>query len=473
MAGPAPLAPASLPTHTGAAGGIVRALRHRNFRLFFGGQLISLVGTFLTQIATVWFVYRLTKDTRLLGIVGFAGQLPMFVLAPFAGVWADRVNRQRLIVLTQVLSMLQSFGLAAVAFFYGRPGHVNTQVAVPSLIGLAIIQGLVNAFDMPARQAFLVEMVEDRADLANAIALNSTMVHAARLIGPAAAGLIIAAVGESLCFLIDAVSYIAVIAALLAMRVTPRPPRAPKSIMKELVEGARYVWHFTPIRALLLLMALLSLTGMPAISTLMPIFGDHFGGGVPQRGAQVFGFLGTMSGFGALAGALYLASRKTVVGLGRLIAIAAGVFGLGAIAFALSDRLWVSLLILPVAGWGMITCFASANTILQLLADDDKRGRVMSFFSMAFVGMAPFGNLLAGYAAYHLSPAGDSDAFRGAARTVFIAGIICVIAALSFAAKLPALRAIVRPIYVTKGILPEVAEGLKSADTLPGSAGEQ
>jgi MFS family permease len=475
MAGINPVAstPPSPSSPGAAASGIIRALRHRNFRLFFGGQLISLVGTFLTQIATVWFVYRLTKDTRLLGIVGFAGQLPMFLLAPFAGVWADRVNRQRFIVLTQVLSMLQSFGLAAVAFFFGRPGHIDTHIAVPSLIGLAIIQGLINAFDMPARQAFLVEMVTDRADLANAIALNSTMVHGARLIGPAAAGLIIAAVGESLCFFIDAVSYIAVIAALLAMRVTPRPPREPKSIRYEIVEGARYVWNFAPIRALLLLMALLSLTGMPAVSTLMPIFGDHFGGGTPQRGAQVFGFLGTMSGLGALAGALYLASRKTVVGLGTLIAIAAGTFGIGAIAFASSDRLWLSLLILPIAGWGMITCFASANTILQMLADDDKRGRVMSFFSMAFVGMAPFGNLLAGFAAYHLSPVVGTDAFRGASRTVICAGVICVIAAVSFAAKLPALREIVRPIYITKGILPQVAGGLQTTDTTPGGAGEQ
>jgi MFS family permease len=367
--------------------------------------------------------------------------------------------------------MVQSFGLAAVAFFLGRPGHVNAPVAVPWLIALAIIQGLVNAFDMPARQAFLVEMVTDRADLANAIALNSTMVHGARLIGPAAAGLIIAAVGESLCFLIDAVSYIAVIAALLAMTVTPRPPRKSGSVVAELIEGARYVWHFTPIRVLLLLMALLSLTGMPALSTLMPIFGDHFGGGDPHHGAQVFGFLGTASGAGALAGAIYLASRKTVVGLGRIIAIAAGVFGLAVIGFSRSNHLWLSLPILALAGWGMITCFASANTILQTLAEDDKRGRVMSFFSMAFVGMTPFGNLLAGFAASHLTPAAGEQ-FLGAARAVLIAGVICVVAALSYARKLPGLREIIRPIYVKKGILPEVAEGLQAADQLAESAGE-
>jgi MFS family permease len=451
--------------------GIVRALRHRNYRLFFGGQLISLVGTFLTQIATIWFVYRLTKAAWLLGLVGFAGQLPMFLLAPVAGVWADRVHRRNFIVLTQAMSMVQSFGLAAVAFFLGRPGHVNVPVAVPCLIALAIIQGLVNAFDMPARQAFLVEMVTDRADLANAIALNSTMVHGARLIGPAAAGLIIAAVGESLCFFIDGVSYIAVIVALLAMQVTPRPPRKSGSVVAELVEGARYVWHFTPIRVLLLLMALLSLTGMPALSTLMPIFGDHFGGGDPRRGAQMFGFLGTASGAGALVGAIYLASRKSVVGLGKVIAIAAVVFGVAVVGFSRSTHLWLSLPVLAVAGWGMITCFASSNTILQTLAEDDKRGRVMSFFGMAFVGMTPFGNLLAGFAASHLgSVAGEQ--FIGAARTVLIAGCICVVAGLSYMRKLPQLREIVRPIYVKKGILPEVAAGLQRADQMPGGAGE-
>lgn len=457
------------PDEAGQAGRFFRALRHRNYRLFFAGQLISLVGTFLSQVATVWFVYRLTKDARWLGIVGFAGQLPMFLIAPFAGVWADRVNRQRFIVLTQVLSMLQSLSLAAVAFWAGN----DAAVAVPWLIGLAIFQGIVNAFDMPARQAFLVEIVTDRADLPNAIALNSTMVHGARLIGPAAAGLLIAAVGESFCFVLDGVSYIAVIFALLAMRVTPRPPRKSAGIFFELAEGFRYVWHFAPIRVLLLLMALISLTGMPALSTLMPIFGDYFGHfDGKDHGAQVFGFLGTASGLGALCGAIYLASRRTVVGLGRLIAVAAGVFGLAAIGFALSNHLWLSLPIVAIAGWGMITCFASANTILQTLADDDKRGRVMSFFTMAFIGMTPFGNLLAGFTASHLTSPG-AHAVVGASRAVLIAGAVSVIAAVSFARKLPALRQIVRPIYVKKGILPEVAEGLQAADHLPGGTGEQ
>ena len=444
---------------------IGRALRHRNYRLFFAGQLVSLVGTFLTQAATVWLVYRLTGDAWLLGVVGFAAQIPLFFLSPFAGVWADRVQRRNFIVLTQSLSALQSFGLFLIAFYFGNNAHV----AVPSLIALAIFQGLINAFDLPARQAFLVEMVTDRNDLANAIALNSTMVHGARLIGPATAGLLIAWVGESLCFLIDALSYIAVIAALLAMVIAPRKPREPRSVLHELKEGFLYVWSFQPIRVLLILMSVLSLTGMPALSILMPIFGAHFGG--PSHGPQTFGFLGAASGFGALVGAIYLASRKTVLGLGRLIAIGSVVFGLAAIGFSQSNHLWLSLLFLPIAGWAMITNFASANTILQTLADDDKRGRVMSFFSMAFVGMTPFGNLLAGFAAKQLTPAGGNP-FIGTTRAVLIAGIITVLASLGYILKLPSLRRVIRPIYVQKGILPQMAQGLAAADQLA-DAGEQ
>ncbi len=444
---------------------IARALRHRNYRLFFCGQLVSLVGTFLTQIATVWLVYRLTHSAWLLGVVGFAGQLPMFLMMPVAGVWADRVNRRNFVVLTQALSSLQSWGLFFVAFWFGN----NPHIAVPALIALAVFQGLINAFDMPARQAFVVEMVTDRNDLANAIALNSTMVHAARLLGPAAAGLLIAWVGESACFLIDAVSYLAVIAALLAMNVQPRVLKPPRSVMHELKEGFNYVWGFEPIRILLLLMALLSLSGMPALSTLMPIFGDYFGG--PKHGPETFGFLGAASGAGALCGAIFLASRKTVVGLGRWIAIASTIFGVALVAFSQSRWLWLSLAIVPIAGWGMLVNFASANTILQTLTDDDKRGRVMSFFGVAFVGMTPFGNLLAGLAANELTPVGQPQ-FVGTSRTILIAGIISVLAALSYIRKLPALRRIVRPIYVQKGILPQVAQGLQAADQLT-DVGEQ
>ena len=335
-------------------------------------------------------------------------------------------------------------------------------INVPLVIGLSVYQGLVNAFDMPGRQAFLVEMVENREDLPNAIALNSTMVHGARLVGPAAAGLLIASVGEGLCFLIDALSYIAVIIALLAMRLPPsRPWTERKSVLAELREGWDYVVGFAPIRELLVLLALLSLIGMPMLSVLMPIFGDALSGG--QAGAQTLGLLMGASGIGALIGALRLAARKTILGLGRLIALAAGLLGLGLFTFAFSRHLWLSLPISAVLGYSMITTFASANTILQTLAEDAKRGRVMSFFSMAFVGVTPFGNLMAGLVAAKLG-----GGVTGASRTLMIAGVLCTLAAVTFLVKLPALRRIVRPLYAEKGLLPEVVESLRAATDVGG-----
>ncbi len=365
---------------------ILRAFRHRNYRLFFAGQLTSLVGTFLSQAATLWFVYRLTHRPALMGTVAFLGQLPVFLLSPFAGVWADRVHRRNFLVLTQALSAVQSFGLAALALRFGN----NARVAIPGLIGLAVFQGLVNAFDMPARQAFLIEMVPDRGDLPNAIAMNSTMVHGARVVGPFAAGILIAHFGESLCFGLDGLSYFAVIASLVAMRVVRAAPRPRAGVRAEMVEGARYVWGFAPVRTLLLLMTFMSLFGLPVVALLMPVFGDYFGG-LNGRGAQTFGWLGAASGVGSLAGALYLANRRTVLGLGRMIAVATAASGVAVAAFSQSRHLWLSLLILPVGGWGMMTCFAAANTIIQTVVDDRVRGRVMAFFGMAVLGMAPFG----------------------------------------------------------------------------------
>jgi MFS family permease len=444
--------------------GLFRALRSRNYRLFFIGQTISLIGTFLTQIATVWLVYRMTGSALLLGTVAFAGQIPLFFLAPFGGVWVDRWNKRRLLVITQILSGLQSLSLAALTL---------THIQVWEIIVLAFVQGLINCFDMPARQAFTVEMVEDRADLSNAIALNSTMVHAARSLGPAAAGFLVYYVGEGLCFLIDGLSYIAVVISLLLMHVQPRPVKVRRrSVIEELREGIAYVWTSVPIRVLLLLMALLSLTGMPAFSILMPIFADALAPGA-GRGSQTLGILQGVSGLGALAGAIYLASRRSVVGLGRIIAIAGLLFGLSIIAFAAAGaarQLWLALLLTPIAGFGMITVFASANTLLQTLADDDKRGRVMSLFTMAFMGMAPFGNLLAGAAAAHFGGGGLTgapgipSAVAGAARTVTFAGVIVLVAIAFFAAMLPVIRKLTRPIYIQKGILPEVATGLEASD---------
>ena len=445
---------------------VFRAFAHRNYRLFFGGQFISLIGTFLTQYATAWIIYHLTQSTVKMGVVTFAAQIPLFALSPFAGVWADRVYRRRMLVVTQALSMLESFGLAWVAWHARQYG---IHAVVLDFIGLNLFQGLVNAFDMPCRQAFLVEMVDRREDLANAIALNSTMVHGARVLGPVAAGLLIYFVGPTLCFIIDGASYLAVIAALLAMVLKRRVIKPPRSVWTELREGFVYVWRLEPIRALLLLMALLSLTGMPAITLLLPVFAEHFSN--VGKSSLIFGILGGASGAGALVGAIYLANRRSVVGLGRVIAIAAGIFGVATIAFAFSPWLWISLPIIAVVGCAMLMNFAGSNTMIQTLADDDKRGRVMSFFTMAFIGMTPFGTLLASCCS---SPNGCAVACArlppeiearyeaaGAQERNHLRSSL----ALLFARKLPALRKIVRPIYVLKGILPqETASGIQSSE---------
>jgi len=430
-----------------------RALRHPNYRLFFGGQLISVIGTFLTNTAMGWLASTLTNDPRqkaiYISIVLFASQIPLFVLGPIGGVWVDRLNRQKLLVATQTLSMVQSFLLAALSLTH----NINVYWAV----GLALFQGLINAIDIPGRQAFLVEMVTDRGDLANAIALNSTMVHGARLIGPACAGLLIHWVGMGYCFLFDGFSYLAVIAALLAMRIVPRPPRKRQTVLSELREGFRYVIHFPPARELLMLMAVFSLSGVPAMMVLLPLFGLRFGGAA--RGDLVYGFLSAASGLGALFGAIRLALRKTVLGLGRIIALSSLLFAVGIACFAFSPHLAISLLILPFCGWGMITNFAASNTILQTIVDDDKRGRVMSLFAMSFMGMTPFGVLIAGGLASHLS----ADPFVGASRTLLIMSAVCLGAAIYYWTKLPKIREFIRPIYIKQGILPQIAEGLQIA----------
>jgi MFS family permease len=426
-----------------AAGGsrlgfMLRALRHRNYRLFFSGQGTSLVGTWITRVALAWLVYRLTGSAALLGIVGFAGQIPTFVLAPFAGVWVDRWNRYHVLVVTQVLSMLQSFALAALAL----SGTIN----IVHILLLSLFQGFINAFDTPARQAFVVEMVEDRADLGNAIALNSSMVNGARLIGPSIAGVLIAVAGEGWCFLLDGVSYLAVIGSLLAMRVTPRAlPTQRKSALGELRDGFHYAFGFAPIRNILLLLALVSLMGMP-YTVLMPIFAAR----VLHGGPHTLGFLMGATGVGALAGAMYLASRSSVVGLGRIIPLASALFGAGLISFSFSHEIVLSMLLLVVAGTGFMVQMASSNTVIQTVLREEMRGRVMAFYAMAFIGTAPFGSLLAGALADRI----------GAPHTVALGGIACILGAGAFARGLPRLRELVAPIYVEKGILPEIVTGL-------------
>jgi MFS family permease len=409
-----------------------RALRHRNFRLFFGGQTISLIGTWMTRVATSWLVYRLTGSALLLGTVSFCGQIPTFLLAPFAGVIVDRLDRRQVLIWTQAVSMVQSLLLAGLTL----SGHIT----VPWILALSVAQGIVNAFDMPGRQSFMIQMVEDRADLSNGIAINSSMVNVARLIGPSLAGLVIAATGEGWCFLIDGVSYIAVIASLVAMRLRPQATRsAVTSALTELREGWTYVSGFVPIRTILLLFAVVSLMGMPFV-VLMPIFAAK----VLHGGPHTLGFLMGAMGVGALISALSLAARKSVRGLIGIIPIAALVFGAGLIGFGLARSQWLSMLMVLIAGMGMMQGMAASNTIIQTLVSEQMRGRVMSYYTMAFVGMAPFGSLLAGAMAHRL----------GAPITVMLNGSAVLLAALWFLTQLPRVRRLVRPIYEEMGILP-------------------
>jgi MFS family permease len=419
-----------------------RALRHRNFRLFFTGQSISLIGTWMTRVATSWLVYRLTGSALLLGTVSFAGQIPTFLLAPFAGVLVDRINRRKLLVWTQVLAGIQSLALAALT--------LAKIITIHEIIALSVFQGLINAFDMPGRQSFLVQMVSgdtskpDKQDLSNAIALNSSIVNAARLIGPAIAGIVIAAIGEGYCFAIDGLSYIAVVASLLMMRVPASTiARATTSMLEQLREGWSYVVHFSPIRTILSLFALLSLMGMPFM-VLMPIFASQ----VLHGGAHTLGYLMGASGVGALISAISLALRKSVRGLTTMIQIAAVMFGSGLILFGLSHYLVLSLLLMVVVGFGMMQGLAASNTVIQTLVPEDKRGRVMSYYTMAFVGMAPFGSLLAGALAHRF----------GASHAVMITGAFCLIGAAWFSTQLKSVRAVMKPIYIEMGILKSPSE---------------
>jgi MFS family permease len=408
-----------------------RALRHRNFRLFFGGQSISLIGTWMTRIATAWLVYRLTKSSLLLGTVSFAGQIPTFLLAPFAGVLVDRLNRRNVLVWTQVLAMVQSLALAALT--------LTKVINIHEILALSVFQGMINAFDMPGRQSFMVQMVEDRGDLSNAIAINSSMVNLARLVGPSLAGLVIAATNEGWCFLIDGVSYIAVIASLLLMRVNVDAlKRSTASMLDQLKEGWTYVSNFAPIRTILLLFAVISLMGMPFV-VLMPVFAAQ----VLHGGPHTLGFLMGALGVGALTSALSLVLRKSVRGLLKMIPIAAAVFGTGLIAFGLSHVLWLSLLLMLFTGFGMMQGLTASNTIIQTLVPEDKRGRVMSYYTVAFVGMAPFGSLMAGGLGHAI----------GAPRTVIISGVACIAGSLWFWSRIKLIRKDMRPIYEQLGIL--------------------
>ncbi|MFN8389456.1 MAG: MFS transporter [Bdellovibrionota bacterium] len=410
---------------------LARAFRSRNYRLFYGGQLLSLVGTWMSQIATSWLIYRLTSSAFLLGAVGFAAQFPSAVLAPWAGVQVDRMNRHRVLIVTQTAAMIQSFTLAALTL----SGWITTG----ELLLLCAVQGAINAFDIPARQAFLSEMIVDRADLPNAIALNAAMFNGARLVGPAIGGLLISLTSEGTCFLIDGFSYVAVIYALYLMDVPARsiPPRTTNA-WQDLVGGVRYVLASTAVRSLLMLVAATSLLGTAYI-VLLPVYAKEIFAGGPEA----LGALMAASGCGALLGAITLAMRGSIIGLGRIIGSCGMALGVSIALFAYSTSFHLSLFLLFVAGFSMITLMAASNTIIQTLVDDNYRGRVMSFYAMAFTGMAPIGSLVGGSLAHRL----------GAQPAVCAGGICCVLAAAYFFRRLPDIRSDARPILVARGIL--------------------
>jgi len=409
----------------------LRSLRHRNYRLYLGGQLVSVCGTWMQQVALSWLVYRLTGSATLLGVVGFASQIPIFLVGPIGGVISDRYSCHRVAVWTQCAALAQATLLAALTLSgWIQPAHII-------LLGVAL--GLVYAFDMPARQALVHQLVEPE-DLANAVALNSSMINSARIVGPALAGLVVAQFGEGICFLINAVSYVAVIFALRAMKLPERAAHsgATVSIKESLIEGGRYTLATTPIRDVLILLGVVGVMGMPYM-TLMPVFAAN----VHKSGADALGLMFGAVGVGALTGALFLAQRKSIIGLGRVIAIATLVFGFGLIIFTLTRPFWLSLLILVAVGCGWMVLIAACNTALQTLADNEMRGRVMSLFSMMIVGMAPFGSLFAGWAADQV----------GAPLVIAVGGGFCALAGMVFARQLPRLREAAKPILAARGIV--------------------
>ncbi|MBV8887980.1 MAG: MFS transporter [Chroococcidiopsidaceae cyanobacterium CP_BM_RX_35] len=412
---------------------IGRAFSSRNYRLYFAGQGLSMIGTWMTLIATNWLVLQLTHSAWWLGIVGFASQIPTFCLAPFAGVLVDRWPRHRILIVTQVLAMLQSLALA----FLALTGTIN----VWQIIGLSLFQGLINAVSVPALQAFVKEIVEKQENLGNAIALNASLISSARLIGPAIGGLLIATVGSGMCFLIDGISYIAVLIALLAMKLAPmKVPVETLPQWQRLKAGFSYAFGFPPIRSILLMMALLGFIGLPYV-VLAPIFATD----VLHGGAETLGFLMAASAVGALMASIYLSSRPSVFGLENVIALAPKIWGIGFIVFSLSHVLGFSLVVMVAIGFGVVLQIAACNTFIQTIVEDDKRGRVMSFFSMAFMGMVPFGSLFSGWLASQI----------GAPNTLIINGLVCILCSFIFAKYLPVLTSLVRPIYSEIGILPK------------------
>ena len=407
-----------------------RALGHPNFRLFFLGQSVSVIGTWLTQVARGWLVYELTHSALLLGVVSFVGQIVSFVMGPFAGVWVERLDRRKLMLWTQAIGSLQSLFLAVVTLT-----HV---VTVWQIVALSVVGGVVGALAVPARLSFVAAMVEDSNDVDNGVALVTSMNNIARLVGPAIAGLVIAAWGEGWCFLIDALSFVPVIASLARMRMKPPATRRSSGMLEEIREGWGYVSTFLPIRTLLLFLSLMSLLGN-SHAVLLPVFASQ----VLHGGPTTLGWLTSASGIGALISTFLLAIRKSVVGLTRVVQIAGGLLGLALILFGLSPALWLSFPLMVLVGFGLMQSVTGINTIIQSLVPEDMRGRVMSYYTMAFLGAAPFGNLLASALAERL----------GAPTAVGLSGAACVASSIWLALQVTKVTAAMRPIYVEKGLL--------------------
>lgn len=420
-------------------------MQYRNYRLFFIGQGTSLIGTWMQRVATSWLVYRLTGSAFLLGVSGFMSQIPTFFLSPLGGVVADKGDKRGILLVTQILSLLQALLLAILV--------IAGEITVAWIILLNLSLGIINSFDITARQSFVVEMIDNKDDLGNAIALNSSLVNGARLLGPSITGVIIAVAGEGVCFIINSASYIVIIIALLKMNIAPkRIVRKETHVLHDLKEGFVYIYRTVPLRSTLLLLALVSLLGMP-YQVLMPVFAKKILGG----GAHTLGFLMGSAGLGALAGVFYLASRKGIHNIWKLITLSASIFGAALIAFSLSGNLWLSLLLLLLVGWGMMVQMASSNTLLQVLVDDDKRGRIMAYYAMAFMGMVPFGSLIAGTLAEVI----------GAPYTVLSGGVLCVICSFLLSGEIHKAGNMIPP--PGRGLTPEIEAGIESSEEVTDS----
>jgi MFS family permease len=411
---------------------IFRSFKYRNYRLFFGGQSISLIGTWIQRITTPWLVYHLTGSVLLLGIIGFAGQIPTLLIVPFAGVMTDRWNRYHILIATQIAAMIQALILA---FLF-----ITGVLEIWHIVVLNVFLGCINAFDVPARQSFVIDLVEKKEDLGNAIALNSSMFNGARLVGPAIAGILISLTGEGICFLLNGISYLFVIVSLLLMKVKQKKVKSKEAhVMDDLKNGFTYAFSFAPIKYIIFLLSLVSVLGMQ-YTVLIPVFAKE----ILHGNSNTYGFMMGATGIGALTGALYLASRKSVIGLFKIIPLAAGIFGLGLVALSFSKSFLPSLLLMSVVGFGMMLQMASSNTILQTIVDDDKRGRIMSIYAIAFMGTAPFGSILAGGLAK----------IMGVSNTILAGGISCLLGAFFFASKLPELNKKIHLTYVRLNLTP-------------------